>query len=93
MTDSFERCWKFLEPRLVLSEGQNGLVEVGRGLAVDGDGVGRRVRLDAAPQRTAERAVAPHAGQSAQARWHVVAVCTKAIVHGVNVAHTTQASA
>ncbi len=89
----FENCSKFLEPRLVLGEGQDGLVEVGRGLTVDGDGVGRRVRLDTAPQRATEWAVAAHAGQPAEARGHVVAVGTEAIVHGVNVAHPTQASA
>ena len=41
------------EPRLVLGERQDGLVQVGGRLAVDGDGVGRRVRLEVASQGAA----------------------------------------
>ena len=43
------------EPRLVLGERQDGLVEVGGRLAVDGDSVGRRVRLQVAAQGPAQR--------------------------------------
>ena len=46
------------EPRLVLGEWQDGLVQVGGRLAVDGDGVGRRVRLEVASQGPAQRTAA-----------------------------------
>ena len=74
-----------LKPCFVFRQRQNGLVEVGGGLAVDGDGVGRGVRLDAAPQRAAQRAVTAHARQPAQVG------PVPSGIQALDVAHPTQA--